>query len=60
MNILVVETEPSSLPPSFANWKKSDFTLTYAWNGEGAHPKVRERDFDLILLDIMLARSQWF
>jgi len=54
MNILVVETEPELASALVRELEEERFHAHLCVDGEGALQKSEERDFDLVLLDIML------
>ncbi len=56
--ILVVDDEPDLVELVSYNLKKEGFKVSSVLNAEDALEKVRKRDFDLIVLDLMLPGIQ--
>lgn len=55
-SILIVEDEPSIVTLIKYNLEKAGFETEVAYNGEEAIERAKERQFDLIVLDLMLPK----
>ncbi len=60
MNILVVDDVMENIQIVMNILKEEDYTLSFATDGEEALELVKNNDFDLILLDIMMPKLNGF
>ena len=56
MRILIVEDQLSIVEFIQFNLEAENYEVDYALDGEQAIEKIKEHDFDLILLDLMLPK----
>ncbi|OIQ27576.1 MAG: hypothetical protein BM564_12450 [Bacteroidetes bacterium MedPE-SWsnd-G2] len=59
-NILIVDDNPRNLQVLGNILKNEDYTIEFALNGTSAITWVGEKDFDLILLDVMMPEMDGF
>lgn len=59
MKILVVEDEQAIADLMIMNLTRCGYQCDYAENGKIGADKIEKNQYDLILLDIMVATYQW-